>query len=168
MKRLNIKLAVSLVVAFLVVGIGVHVLHGVQTERNAGGLLEQAQEAYDSADHKEAINMAERYLKHRQDDPEGQTLLANAAHAVAKQTDATPRQKRYAYAVMEKAVRVSPEDYDLRRKLLEYLFENGAFRDAVDHARLLQAAGRGDSEVDLIVAKCYTAMGEFDKSIAAC
>ncbi len=60
MKRLNIKLAVSLVVAFLVIGVSVHVLHGVQTDRNAGGLLDQAREAYDGGDYKEAINKAER------------------------------------------------------------------------------------------------------------
>ncbi len=168
MKRLNIKLAVSLVVAILVVGIGVHVLHGVQTDRNAGGLLNQAQEAYEAEDYQLAVQMADRYLKHRDEDAEGRTLLANATHKLATKADATIRQKRQAYAAMEKAVRINSEDYDLRRKLLEYLFENGAFRDAVDHARLLQAANRGDSDVDLIVAKCYAAMGEFDKSIAAC
>ncbi len=168
MKRLNIKLAVSLVIAFLVIGISVHVLHGVQTDRNAGGLLDQAREAYDGGDYKEAINKAERYLKHRVDDPEGQTLLANAAHAMAKPTEATPRQKRYAYGVMEKAVRVSPEDYDLRRTLLQYLYDNYAFRDALDHAKLLQAAGRGDADVELIVANSYARMGEFDKAIATC
>ncbi len=87
---------------------------------------------------------------------------------MAKPTEASPRQKRFAYFVMEKAVRVSPEDYDLRRTLLQYLYDNYAFRDALDHAKLLQAAGRGDVDVDLIVANSYARMGEFDKAIAAC
>jgi cellulose synthase operon protein C len=168
MKRLNIKLAVSLVVGFVVLAVSVHVLHGVQTERNAGGLLDEAREAYESKDYKKAIEMAERYLKHRPEEPEGQTLLAEAAHARAMLPEATLRHKRDAFSAMERAVRVSSEDYELRRMLLEYLYDNRVYRDAVDHAKLLQAAGRGGPEVELIVAKSYSAMGEYDKAIAAC
>jgi tetratricopeptide (TPR) repeat protein len=168
MKRLNIKLAVSLVVGFIVVAVSVHVLHGVQTERNAGGLLNEAREAYETKDYKKAMEMASRYLNHRREEPSGQKLLAEAAHARATLPEATLRHKRDAFRAMEHAVRVSPEDYELRRTLLQYLYDNHVYRDAVDHALLLQAAGHGDADVDLIIAKSYSAMGEYDKAVTAC
>ena len=39
MRRLNVKLLVSLVVGLLVLVVGVHVIHGIQIDRNAGVLF---------------------------------------------------------------------------------------------------------------------------------
>src|SRR5262249_46746654 len=44
-QRLNLKLLGWVTGAFLVLAVGVHVLHGYQVRRNAGGLLRQADRA---------------------------------------------------------------------------------------------------------------------------
>ena len=43
MRRLNIKLSVSLLVGLLVMVVGVHVIHGIQIDKNADVLLREAE-----------------------------------------------------------------------------------------------------------------------------
>ena len=48
MKRLNIKLAVSLLVGIAVLCGGVHLLHAIQVDRNAEGVFQQAKSLVDA------------------------------------------------------------------------------------------------------------------------
>ena len=50
MRRLNVKLLVSLVVGLLVLVVGVHVIHGIQIDRNADVLLREAEQAEKDGD----------------------------------------------------------------------------------------------------------------------
>lgn len=164
MKRLNIKLAVSLLVGFLVVGLSVHFLHGFQVERNAGTLLEEAEEARAAGRNEEALEAIERYLKHRPKDTTAHVFRAEVAHAIAESEDASRRAISAAWTAMETAVRQDPENYDLRRKLLTYVFKINFYQGALEHAKLLDAAGKADGEVLMILATCYLRTGDFDRA----
>src|SRR5688500_8995700 len=79
MKRLNIKLAVSLAIGIVVLGAGVHFLHAFQVDRNAEGVFEQAQALYKQGEYDEAYQFGYRYLHLRSEDLRGSKLLADIA-----------------------------------------------------------------------------------------
>jgi tetratricopeptide (TPR) repeat protein len=172
MKRLNIKLAVSLVVGLAVLGVGVHFLHAFQVERNAEGVLEEAQEFRAKGDLEEARLFAMRYLNLRRGDEsdaaKGMRLLAEIAYEEAQAPDAGVRKKRLAIAFMEEAVRLNPDDADFRRKLLDYHVKLGSITGALDHVKLLRDPGKLDAELELIAAKCYEATGDYAETVKIC
>ncbi len=106
MKRLNIKLAVSLVIGIVVLGAGVHFLHAFQVDRNAEGVFEQAQALYEKGEYDEAYQFGYRYLNLRSEDLRGSKLLADISYDAAELPAATRKHKLRAFAEMERAVRL--------------------------------------------------------------
>ena len=84
MKRLNIKLAVSLVLGLLAMGVGVHLLHAFQVDRNSQSVIEQAQSLYKEGDLEEALQAALRYKNLRPEDLQGSKLVADIAYDIAE------------------------------------------------------------------------------------
>src|SRR5688572_9452009 len=108
MKRLNIKLAVFLFLGFLVLGVGVHLLHAFQVDRNAETVIEQAQALYDKKDLEEAFDAALRYKNLRAEDVPGSKLLADISFDIAEEPGATRRKKMIAIYELERALRLDP------------------------------------------------------------
>jgi len=172
MKRLNIKLAVSLVIGLTVLAAGVHLLHAFQVERNAEGVLEEAHELRAKGDLQEAQVFAMRFLNlrrgHENDSAKGVRLLAEIAYEEAQAPDAGIRKKRLALKYMEEAVRLDPNDPEFRRKLLDYHVKVGSITGALDHVKLLRDANKLDPELELIAAKCYEATGDYSETVKIC
>jgi tetratricopeptide (TPR) repeat protein len=168
MKRLNFKLALSLLVGFAVLGTGVHFLHAFQVDRNAEGILEQADSLYKKGDLQPALEFAVRYLRLRNEDARGSKLLADIAFDIAQQPKATRAKKRFAIQEMERALRLDRDDAKRRRKLLDYYVESGWIIPAIDHVKLLRDPKVIDVELELIAAKCFAATGNYDDAADVC
>jgi tetratricopeptide (TPR) repeat protein len=169
MKRLNIKLALSLVIGLTVLCAGVHFLHAFQVNRNAQVVLEQAQALYEEGDLENAYLVAGRYFHLRGDeDSTGAKLLADIAYKAADVPNVTLRKIRRAFGEMERAVRIDREDNERRRRLLDLHVKYNQFTSALEHIGLLRDTSRFDPDLEIIAAKCYAVTGDFDQSTQIC
>jgi cellulose synthase operon protein C len=164
MKRLNVKLAVWLVVITLVSVVGVHFLHGYQLGRNAEFLLRQAEKARDEGQVKEAIKQYNQYLKYR-DDREGYSALAALVVSTSKEADATWRDKLQTFTILQEAIRRHPDLNDVRRSLIDYTISLRRFNDALEHIEYLNGQGAGDAALDFKAADCYFQSGEQENAL---
>ncbi len=167
MKRLNVKLAVWLVVIVLVSVTGVHFLHGYQVGRNAKYLKVQAEAAQKRGELKEAISLYNQYLKHR-DDADAYSILSELVLEYANAPDATPKIRQVAYLNLSEGVRRHPERSDIRRRLIELTMQPhvGAYAEALEHIKYLMAdQGEKGPDLDLKMARCYIASGDEDKAL---
>ncbi|MDZ4821355.1 MAG: tetratricopeptide repeat protein [Planctomycetota bacterium] len=162
MKRLNIKLAVVLLVSIIVLGTGVHFLHGFQVRRHSEGLLENAKTEREKGNFKEATEFCFRYLSHEKDSDEGNELLANILYDEAELPDSGIRKKIFAVQQMETVVRKNPDNTVMRRKLLEYMVKYRNPGAALDHGVFLKEAGKSDSDLDFMLGQCKIALADFD------
>ncbi|MEX2138421.1 MAG: tetratricopeptide repeat protein [Pirellulales bacterium] len=168
MKRLNIKLALSLAIGILVLGVGVHFLHAFQVDRNAEGVLEQAQALYEKGEFDEAYQFGMRYLNLRNEDLRGSKMLADIAYDAAELPGATRKTILRAFGEMERAVRLDATDAIRRRKLLDYYVKHGWITSAIDHVKLLRDPNKLDPNLELIAAKCFAVTGAYDESAKIC
>jgi predicted Zn-dependent protease len=168
MKRLNIKLAVSLAIGILVLGFGVHFLHAFQVDRNSEGVLEQAQALYEKGEFDEAYQFGLRFVNLRNEDLRGSKLLADIAYDAAELPGAQRRTILRAFREMERAVRLDATDAKRRRKLLDYYVKHGWITSAIDHVKLLRDPNKLDPDLELIAAKCFAVTGAYDESAKIC
>jgi len=125
MRRLNVKLALWLVIVTLVSVVGVHFLHGYQIDRNAEFLRLQAETAKKDGDVKKAIKQYNQYLKYRNDDEEGYKELAALVMEVAEKDKTNRQSQQQAYSTLEAAIRRHPHLEDVRRRLIDYTIASG-------------------------------------------
>lgn len=99
MRRLNIKLSVSLVVGLLVMVAGVHVIHGIQIDKNAVVLLKEAERAEQEGEPgmRRAVKKYGQYLKHRPEDVVAQEKFALLAADLANMPGSSQEEMRLAY-----------------------------------------------------------------------
>jgi Tfp pilus assembly protein PilF len=168
MKRLNIKLAVSLVLGLLAMGVGVHLLHAFQVDRNSQSVMEQAQALYEAGDLEEALQAALRYKNLRPEDLQGSKLVADIAFDIAEEPGATRRKKINAIGELERTLRLDSEDTERRRKLLDYYVKNGWMTSAIDHVKLLRDPRKPDPKLEIIAARCYATVGTYPEAARIC
>src|SRR4051812_1759463 len=96
-RKLNRKLALGLLVAFAVVGGGVHVLHEFQVRANSRAWLAQSRRAAEQGGSARSINYLGLYLAHHPDDDDALAEYALRFDQVA----ATPRTRAEALAALE-------------------------------------------------------------------
>jgi cellulose synthase operon protein C len=132
-RQLNRKFLVVLVAAGVVLGAGIHVVHGLQVKRSARVLLKLSGESEEKGDLGQAAKHLERYLAYRPDDGEALAKYALTLEALAR----TDRARMQALATLERAVQRRPERDDLRRKAVRVAIELGQFSDARGHLNIL-------------------------------
>ena len=138
MKRINLKFLLILVTA-LVVGIGgIYFLRRFQVSRNAGNLAKMAKERLAEGKAAEAIALYGRYIGLRPEDDEAYAEFAKLMLGRAEAPDATRNDMARAYNTLESAVRRSPENDDLRRRLAEFQIRIGRAIDAREHLAVLR------------------------------
>ena len=138
MKRINLKFLLILVTA-LVVGIGgIYFLRRFQVSRNAGNLAKMAKERLAEGKAAEAIALYGRYIGLRPEDDEAYAEFAKLMLGRAEAPDATRNDMARAYNTLESAVRRSPENDDLRRRLAEFQIRIGRATDAREHLAVLR------------------------------
>ena len=164
MKRLNVKLAVSLVVIALFSVVGVHFLHAYQVGRNAEYLKVQAEAARKRGDLKEAISQYNQYLKHR-DDAEGYSVLSEMVLEYASEPGTDRKAGTVAYNMLSEAVRRHPERNDVRRRLIDFTMRVGLFAEALEHIKYLTDQGEKDADLDLKMARCYLLSSDEDNAL---
>jgi tetratricopeptide (TPR) repeat protein len=155
-------------IGFVVLGVGVHFLHGYQVQRNAEGVRQQAQSLYEEGDLEEALQAAMRYRALRAGDPNSSKLAADIAFDMAQAPKASSKEKKLAVALMEHTLRLDDEDAVRRRKLLDYYAKNGWITSAIDHVKLLRDTSKPDAELEVIAAQCFYATGAFDEAAKVC
>ena len=111
-RHLNKRLLVVLAVAGVLLGVGIHVLHGVQVRRSARVLLKLSAQAEADGDLARAAQHLERYLTYRPQD--GEALVKFALILEAQAQTRTGRER--ALRALQKAALARPDRQDVRRK----------------------------------------------------
>jgi len=178
-KRLNVKLVVWLVVASIVLGVSVQVLHTIQVKRTAGSLLVQAREAraeakkaVEAGETKQAVSLNKKardfyrkYVGYRPEDHEAMAALALTWADLAEAPGAERRHVLAAYRAMEKTLRQTPDQAEVRRRLAEFVMKLGRFHDAKEHIAYLEESSPDDAELGLMMGRCHVALNENDEAV---
>ncbi len=177
-KRLRVGLLLGLLGAIVVLTVAVFALHRYQVNRNAGGLVSLAREKLDKGRTDEALGLFARYLSYRPDDAPTHAEFARLVIDRAERPGARDGERRYAYNVLDTAVRKNPDDVPLRTRLAEWMLRFGRYGDAAAELTVVEerfAAGSpspdGD-ETDLptigtLRARALTGLGKYEEAAAA-
>ncbi|MBY0523237.1 MAG: tetratricopeptide repeat protein [Gemmataceae bacterium] len=159
-RRLNLRLAVYLVVLVPLVAVGVHLLHGYQVQRNASAFLAQADRFEQDGNLAGAITYLERYVNLTPDDSDALARMGLLLERTAK----TPREHLRAFFVLESALRQAPQQHDVRRQLVRLTIAQGRPTDAQDHLNVLMQDFPNDAELEGLQAQCALATAQFARA----
>src|SRR5579872_2311603 len=129
MRRLNWVFLVVLLAVVSVLGGGVHLVHGIQVQRNAPALLERARRAEADKDLGKAEQSLSQYLSLRPED--GPTWAWYAR--IVDQRDPEHRRPERVFLVHEQALRHKPGDATLERQCADLALRMGRYNDAQRH-----------------------------------
>jgi tetratricopeptide (TPR) repeat protein len=185
-KRVNLKLLLTLVAATVIAVVGVYFLRRFQITRNAGGLAKLARQRLDEGKPAEALLLFQRYVGLRPEDKEAYGEYAELLLRKTEGPEVTRADLARAYAVLEEAIRRDPANDALRARLARFQLRIGRFGDAREHLRVLRehvadgtiaaasaaaepAAEKADVDaltdpdsIALMLARAHLGMGEFE------
>jgi tetratricopeptide (TPR) repeat protein len=159
-KKLNGKLLLGLILGTIVLGVGVHTLHGVQVKRNARGLLYRAEQAERDGQLSKAEDYLERYMIYRPGDIDGVVKYAGVLEKQAK----TDKDRARLIPVFEKGIGLDSSRADLRRRLISLAIDLKGFSIAEPHVKILQATARDDPELAYLAGRCAEGAARFDEA----
>lgn len=161
-RRLNGKALGCFVAVVVVLGGGVHFLHGFQVRRNAGEVLEQGLAAIKAGDQAQATKLLNFYLAYRPQDTSARAELALMADRKAR----TPRERFQALTGIERVLLADPGRKDLRRRAVELAMDPSIqrFGDAQQHLKLLLNDAPDDGKLQFLLGKCYEATEKYSGS----
>jgi len=195
MKRINVRFLLGLVLVALLGVVGIVLTNRYQIARNAGSLVTMARQKVEEGKLFDALGLYGRYLGLRPNDPEVLVEYAELVLERALQPDAVQADISRAYNTLEEALRKSPENIDLRRKLAEFQMRIGRFVDAREHLEALRlrestnaapgpdkpapggapdadGGGRGETKdaepvaIDLLLARSYYGSGDVERAVS--
>ncbi|HEV3417022.1 MAG TPA: tetratricopeptide repeat protein, partial [Pirellulales bacterium] len=177
MKRLNLKLLISLVVATVCLGLGLIFVHAMQLKSNEGSLKKEAEALVQDGKKDEALKRYTAYLQQNQNDPAVYRETAKLALEIAN-TNQSNETLNQAYRELEKGVRYNPDDAELRASYAEFLMrlatiypaEHKLFEDAITQLKILTTAPKSPNrkyvpKLDLMLANCYEQLAYTDKAM---
>lgn len=141
--RLNKPLLFGTLAAVVVMGAGLHFARSMQLSRNASTLLDQATEAEESGDLKQAIGFLSQYLRLRPDDADALKQIGSLTNRSESSVDAWFK----VYRTYEEVLRRDPRRSDaaeVRWELVKVAMKLERFRDAQTHLGELQELVRAD------------------------
>jgi tetratricopeptide (TPR) repeat protein len=162
--RVNFSLLIGLLVGTVVCSGAVYGLWRFQIDRNAGALLSDADKAVEEGDYREAVRYYSNYISVRGGD-EARVKLANAFADLAEQDDVAPEEFATARAVLENTVRLLPDATALQKRLAEFYYRFGLYKDALEHLGYLIEKDPDSVELKVMQAEYLDRAGEFDKAI---
>lgn len=133
MPLLNKRLLLRLVIALVILGGGLFVLHRVQSTRVPDALLWQANAAAEKGKMDKAIFYMRQYLELRPDDYDTAVKLADLMVEKA----ASPKDLTNAHFLYERVLREAPGRSDVGRKLVALSLRMNRHADAMVHAERL-------------------------------
>lgn len=145
--------------AIAVLSGAVFALHRFQVNRNAGGLASLAREKLGTGQTDEALGLFARYLSYRPDDGSTRAEFARLVVTRAERPGTKDGERRYAYNVLETAVRQQPDDVPLRARLAEWMLRFGRYGDAVAELAVIEErlATTGGTNADASAAAASAA-----------
>lgn len=162
MKRVNLKLLLTVIIVVVTTTVGLYFLRRFQVRRNAGSLAKQARALLEEGKAGEALVLLTRYVGLRPEDNEVFAEYARLVLAQAESPDAARGDLARAYNTLEAAVRRNPDNARLRARLAKFQVRIGRYGDAREHIAVLQertATGQPASPPD---AEPWTAGGKTD------
>ncbi len=176
MKRLNLKLLVSLVVGTSVMGAGVWLVHGFQLQNSSAGFKAEGDSLLQEGKKEEALKKYIAYLKQNDSDDKVQLQASKLAMDLINSAQ-TPEAYREAIGLafdqLNRAFRQSQDSQhenqesqkEIRALMAEFYMKiaigsrenRKLFNDAIQHLEWLTKAERGghDTKYDLMLAACY-------------
>ncbi|HEV2971801.1 MAG TPA: tetratricopeptide repeat protein [Pirellulales bacterium] len=176
MKKLNLKLLISLVVVTVCLGLGLYFGHAMQLKSNEGSLKKEAEALVQEGKKAEALKRYTAYLQQNQNDPAVYVATAKLAVEIAN-TDPNPETLRQAYNELNKGLQRNQDNAELRESYAEFMMRVGYgmrnlsyFEDAATHLEWLTDPKRGKHEpkLDLLLIECYVERAYFDKAMDRC
>ena len=169
MKRLNIKLIITLLVSTGAFAVGVYFLHDFQSRRRADGLLLLADQMREEQDYLQEANLRRRYISRRPEDTEQYGNVASAYAKLIEQSLAEgkfdPKIFQNAFRFYEQGIRNAPDNIELRKGAIEFFLDMRRYKDAISHLEHLRnQQGTLEPEMQVKLALCYLRGGEEDRS----
>jgi tetratricopeptide (TPR) repeat protein len=169
-RQVNFKLAAWLLAGTILLGGGVHLLHGFQVKRSAAALLRMAKRAGEQQNLSQELKYLNLYLVHTPRDPDALADFGRALERLGNATTAPKAAAKTLTAAFEKldlAVGLAPERKDVRRRLVDLGMRLGRFRDANEHLKALLESSPGDAELKHLQGDCLAELREFANAKAA-
>jgi len=154
-RQLNARLFFWLVGSLVAAGLIVHVVHAVQTQRNAGVLLRHAEQALEKNDLDRAVTYLSHYLAY---EPTDTDALAKYGIALDKHAQSAAGRIQ-AMLTMEEVLRREPNRADVRFRLVQCLIALGKdwLPQAIQNLDLLLHEWPDKAEVEHRLGWCYEA-----------
>ena len=165
-RKLNLKLVLSVLGGLLIVGVGVHFLHGYQLGQNAGRLLERADKAREAKELGKAEFYYEQYLSFVPNDADTVQKLAELIDARAE----TVGERIRAVLLTEQVLRLKPNEDALRVRLVQHLITLERLPEAIDNLRKLEKTAKtANDRADVLhmLGWCLEAKKDSDTRTAA-
>ncbi len=172
-RTLNLPFLAILLVIATVFGGGMHLVHGIQIQRNASTLLDRARRAEASQDLAKAEQSLSEYLNLRHDDGAVWKWYAR----VVDQQKADRRRLDRVFLVNEQALRYNPGDSNLERRCADLALEMERYIDAqrflVDldkqiprdsHEQPAATDRAALAELEDLQGRCEFGQNQFDKA----
>ena len=171
MKRLNLKLVVSLLMITVTAVVGGYIAHGFQygaavenSRKDGDALLKEGKRA-------EALRQYMVYIRQKGATADPQVLVETAKLANSLEFEQPNRDNgQQAVEAHRIAMRQLPDNADLRRSYAELMMFGGQFHEAIDPLLWLTAPERGkhDAKLDIMLAECYIQRSFYDKAVEVC
>ncbi len=159
-RQLNLRFLACLLVALVVLGTGTHFLHGFQARRNAHFLSARAERARDEGKPEQAAEFWRRYLAYA---PGDTAALAEYALTLEK-TARTSNDYVQVLTSFQEVLERDPGRGDVRRRAAELSMALEQYTAAAVHFEALLPSAAGPAEVELMLARCREANGEFARA----
>jgi tetratricopeptide (TPR) repeat protein len=160
-KTLNVRYLLKLLVVLLVVGVGVHLLHARQADRQAEAFLHQADTAEKDGRFDRAAGYLGRYLALRPTETDVRARLGLALAKLAR----TAEQRLQAFLVLEQVLREDPRREDVRRKNINLAMDPRLqlYPEAKGHLQVLIDAHKDAPEGELfdLYGQSLAATGDY-------
>ena len=128
MRRLDLRVLGLLVALAAVIGTGMHVVHGIQIQRNASALLDRACRAQAGND----LAVAEQLLSQYLNLSRGWPCMGKVRSGCGSAELGSPAAERV-FLVYEEALRHNPGEPKLERRCADIALEQERFSDAQRH-----------------------------------
>jgi cellulose synthase operon protein C len=132
-RRLNVRMVTMILTAAILLGLGVHGLHGIQINRKAGALLDRAERAEAQGDLEKAQELLGLFLGFQR-----KHSGALAKYGLIRALRARSHDDRtQAMRTLEQALHLDPDRPDIRRRVIDLALSLDRYTVAQTHLRVL-------------------------------
>lgn len=166
LRHLNVRLALSLLIALAALIGGIYGLHRFQVGRTSQKMLERAKTAQKEGRVEDAIRFYDYYLRYSPKDDEVFTALALLVADRAKKSPANARAQIDAYRRLEAAAIRQPNNLEVIRRLADISIQVGQHQVAEEHLRRLIQQFPEESDLEVKLGRCQMATEHYRDAMA--